>query len=429
MKYFDTNSTQPKLKTFDGKKYLVVPVVMAKAGVEMNGGVINEDQFHAESWNGVPVTYGHPKDSSGNDISANSPDVLEKWSVGQIFNAKVEDGSLKAEAWVNVEKANEIDDTLIARLQAMDNIDVSTGYFSELENNEYKNIKPNHLALLPNEVGACSFDDGCGVRSNSFLSKIMTNLRKNFGSNIPKDIEMRLNESGYLEIAEQLHSVINDMNYGNTYHYVVDVFDNDFIYAKDGDGEIEYYRRDYTMNEGKIELGEKQQVQKEINYKPITNGVNMIDELIANDASPFTADDKETLEAFSEDKIKALAEKYKEPKGEEKTKTNSKEDAPKESVLSNEDKEALELARQSRTEKREEYITHITANSAMKPCELEKLDTNVLKSIASGIKPAPDYSGRSFGANNEKTSDEDVVKAMTPMSTAEYIQNKRKEVN
>lgn len=418
MKFFKSNSTQTRFDTHEGQQYLVVPVVMARAGVEMNGAVIQESDLHAASWNGVPVTVTHPKDSNGNDISANSPDVLEKYKVGQIFNAKVEDGKLKAEAWVHVDKAGE---ELIDRLQSMDAMDVSTGYFSVIHNGEYKDIKPDHLALLPNEKGACSFDDGCGVRSN-FMNKLMTNIRKVFGSGLTDELKLRMNERGFLEIAESLHSVLNDMNYGNTYHYVVDVFEEDFIYAVDKDGDVNYFRRSYSVNDGQVSLGEnKQEVQKEVNYKPKTNGVNMIDELIANDASPFTEADKESLEAMSDETIQSLSEKFKaEPKNNKK---EEKQEQP-ESVLSNDDKEALELARQARKEKREEFITHITANSQMCKDNLEKMDTNTLKQIASGIKPAADYSGRSFGTQTDK--DEDIVKAMTTPSTAEIIQNKRK---
>lgn len=419
MKFLKANATSPKLKTFEGVKYLVVPIVMAIKDVEMNGAIIREGEFHAESWNGVAVTLSHPEDYNGNAISANSPDVLEKYRVGQIFNTKFEDGKLKAEAWVNVDKANKIDPKLIERLQSMDSMDVSTGYFSEVIDNEYKNIKPDHLALLPNEQGACSFDDGCGVRSNS---KTINELFAN--KEIPEEARIRLNEKGFYQIAEDIRALINDDTSFNEYAWVEDVYDDYFIYVIDGEGELKYYKRSYSVSEdGEVMIGDQtKEVAKEITYKPTTNGANMIDELIANDASPFTENDRAFLEAKSEEAVKSLNEKYKESAPEpEKPEVNS------DSVLSAEDKEVLELARQAREEKIEEYTTHILANSQMTKCDLKGFSVNQLKSIASGIKPAPDYSGRGFGKPvTNGATDEDELAAMSTPST---IAVNTKEVN
>lgn len=342
MKYFKSNASETRLETFEGKDYLVVPVIMAKAGVEMNGATISADELHADSWNGVPVTLTHPKEN-GNDVSANSPKALEQFGVGTIFNAKFEDGSLKAEAWVNIEKANKIDSTLVDRLQAMENIDVSTGYFSDIENNEYKDIKPDHLALLPNDVGACSFNDGCGVRTNG----------------------------GYISLAEH-YQLLRDNNLNNK------------------------------------------------NKSNMKNKEELIQSLISNGS--FTADDKEHLEKMTDTALESLKDNYlKEEKVEEKV--EKAESAP---VLNEEDKEAIQIARDLRNEKREELITHIVTNSKMCKDKLAEMDTNTLQTIASGLRPEANYSGRVV--TNGGSMDE-IIKAMTPMPLTDYIINKRKEAN
>lgn len=429
MKFYDTNASNPRFETHDGQRYLVVPVVMARAGVEMNGATITEDQLHAESWNGVPVTVTHPKDADGNDISANSPDVLQRYQVGTIFNATVEDAKLKAEAWVNVQKAGS---ELVERLKNMEAMDVSTGYFSQIEGGQYKDIKPDHLALLPNEEGACNFNDGCGVRAN-FKERVINTMKQYFGADkLSEAVKMRLNQKGYREIMRALQRKLDEMDRADATHYLIDVFEDDFIYKVDKESGTKYYRRNYSSGD-EISMGEQvQQVRKEINYEPVTNaGTDMTDQLISNEASPFTEEDREFLEAMSEEKITSLGEKYlndtEKPETNEKE-TKANEDKP-ETVLSNEDREALEIARQAREDKREEYITHITANSEMCPDKLKAMDTGTLKEIASGIKPAPDYSGRGFGTMKASSTNEEVLEAMSTPSTKEIIMNKREKVN
>ena len=112
-----------------GRDILIVPVVMARADVVMNGSLFPEDEMLPETWDGVPVTVGHPSDG-GDFISANSPEVLSDWAVGQIFHSQVVDGKLKAEAWITIERADEIAPGLIATIESGEPMDISTGYFS-----------------------------------------------------------------------------------------------------------------------------------------------------------------------------------------------------------------------------------------------------------------------------------------------------------
>lgn len=182
-----TLSTNYANKVFRGRKHYVVPVVMLMQTV-VNGAFVPEDALHPGAWNGVPVTISHPVNKRGESITANSPETLEKWQVGTIFNAKVEDGKLKGEAWIDIELANKLAPGLLATLRAKGKMDVSTGYFTvaKAETGEYNGVtykevhhdlKPDHLALLPEEEGACNWETGCGVRANSAKGKPMKNAR------------------------------------------------------------------------------------------------------------------------------------------------------------------------------------------------------------------------------------------------------------
>ena len=172
------NTGTVRHETHEGRDHLVVPVVMIKEGV-LNGAFVGRDEFgqFPNAWDGRPVPVLHPE-QNGEAISANSPRVLER-TIGKLFNTHVDGDKLKTEAWLDVEKAKALGHgPMIATLEAgTQGMEVSTGYFSDSltaqgEHNGrpytaiHRNIRPDHLALLPGEIGACSWEDGCGVRAN-----------------------------------------------------------------------------------------------------------------------------------------------------------------------------------------------------------------------------------------------------------------------
>lgn len=169
-------------ETLNGKPYLVVPVVLLTEGVH-NGsdGAIyypyEELKKYPESWNGRYIPVDHPE-KEGASISANSPDAIEKWTIGQIFNCKIDETrkALVAEAWIDEQKTKSIAKNVLDILNAGTPLEVSTGlsFDAIVKDGEWNkekytkvatNIQPDHLAVLPGKVGACSWVDGCGIRN------------------------------------------------------------------------------------------------------------------------------------------------------------------------------------------------------------------------------------------------------------------------
>lgn len=165
-------------KTFQGKSHLVLPVVILTEGVHCGSSGCfyyppEELQKHPESWNGRPVPIRHPT-INGIPISCNAPDVYEHQVVGQLFNTQYIDGKLKSEIWMNEEICKKNFPDVYQHLISGSVMDVSTGLWSDaveesgvwngkVYNFAVANIKPDHLALLPDEIGACSIKDGCGT--------------------------------------------------------------------------------------------------------------------------------------------------------------------------------------------------------------------------------------------------------------------------
>lgn len=162
----------------DGREYLVAPTVAIVEGV-MNELLYTEDEIAAyiEAWNGKPLVFDHPIGRGGEEdfISANSPEIFAQ-SPGYFFNATFDDNRLRGEWWIDLAKCRRLPqgNDLIAKLEAGDLIEQSTGLFTDVEymtgefnGNHYegiaRNIRPDHVAILLDDIGACSIEDGCGT--------------------------------------------------------------------------------------------------------------------------------------------------------------------------------------------------------------------------------------------------------------------------
>lgn len=202
LKYIINDKLKTRYETLDGIKYLVAPVVLVREQV-LNGEFLPADEIEksALGWNGRPVVVYHPEEKDGSPASANRPDMVKSYEVGRLFNIEYEPEStkLKGEIWIDISKASRKNpDTkkAIDMIQHSDELQVSTGYFvtkfvdvsGEYDGVEYngiqQNILPDHLALLPEEEGACNWEDGAGVRNNRLFTAMKNIFKTNMQSSI-----------------------------------------------------------------------------------------------------------------------------------------------------------------------------------------------------------------------------------------------------
>ena len=177
----EVNGYSVRTEMYQGQRHIVVPVVMMVEGVH-NGSAgalyhpASELSKFPSAWNGIPVVIEHPT-MNGTPISANNPKIAENKVIGRVYNTKFEDNKLKGEAWLNESKLKQKYPLAAAYIMQQKPIDVSLGMYSEDEPKEGEwngekyigiahNYRPDHLALLPGGVGACSWEDGCGIRTN-----------------------------------------------------------------------------------------------------------------------------------------------------------------------------------------------------------------------------------------------------------------------
>lgn len=190
------NSEGVRREQMDGTEYAVAPVTLLKpmhlnvpGNWNVNEAYLPEEEAKASipSWNGTPLTLNHPT-QNGAGTTANSPEMHEKTVLGRVFNAEWESGAVQGEAWFNIPKIRDMGgmaENALERVLNGDSVEVSTGYrASKLPSGEYDgetrnavqgNLKPDHLAVLPNQQGKCSVEAGCGVGEPVANSLIVTN--------------------------------------------------------------------------------------------------------------------------------------------------------------------------------------------------------------------------------------------------------------
>lgn len=344
-----------KLTVHQEKAHLVVPVVMMVEGVH-NGSQgpllheISELGKFPESWNGIPVVIYHPEED-GNAVSANSPDVIDKMTVGRVYNTSVEGKKLKAEVWLDEDKLHLVSNQTLEDINETKEVEVSLGMFTEneMEEGEYEgekyvgiahNHRPDHLAILPDQIGACSCADGCGLGANEEKK-----TKKKCDNEEDDDEEIKDTQDDEIESGK--------------------------IKSKDSVSTV-FVRKNSNNNKKEDKKMAKNECPK---------CLEKINAVIANKDSGFVEADREWLEILSETALdKAITPKVKEvEKVVEKT--------VEVNALSDDDKAALAFGKKQLKERREGWIKGVQANTekVWSDEKLNKMDDETLEGIYKSV--------------------------------------------
>jgi hypothetical protein len=294
----------------EGRDWTVVPTQMITEGVHngSDGPIFypaDELAKLPDAWNHKPVMVYHPK-VNGKQVSACDPIQLTTRKVGVMLNTKW-DGEIKklgTETWLDPARMNAIDERIPQAIKDNEMMEVSTGLFMDLERTpgefegkEYigiaRNMQPDHLALLPDQKGACSIEDGAGfLRNNEECRKLIMNEMSHGG------IRQLLSSSLRAKKEEA---------------WVEDVFDDYFIYEEGG----RYFKQDYTVKDGIVSfVGLPKVVERKITYEEVTLATNkepnpnvkgeamekekIVDALIENERTSWTEEHRKTLMGLEE---------------------------------------------------------------------------------------------------------------------------------
>ena len=325
-----------RIDQLEGVNHWVVPVIMMVEGV--HNGSRGALLYTAEelgkipgSWNGIPVIIDHPEEGS-----ANATPELTKQVVGRVFNTQMDGLKLRAEAWININRIQNISEEAYNYIKDHRALDVSVGVFSEeddeqgvFNNEEYRaiarHLRPDHLALLPHGQGACSWDDGCGVRTNKTNEKGEKNVNDELKKSSIEELldqgyvknGLTENEAGFREIMTNIQQKLDQLDNSVRMHFLEELFDDHFVYRVHNreSGETEFFKRNYVVNaDGSVEFeSDPVQVRKQVTFETVnkmkrtkTSKTNSMKEnkkpcelaksIIENKANKFTEDDREWLE-------------------------------------------------------------------------------------------------------------------------------------
>lgn len=407
------NDYSIRKEDFNGRAHLIVPVVMMVEGVH-NGSqgpllhTIDELGKFPETWNDIPIMVNHPE-IEGRPVSAKKPRLIDSTAVGRVYNTKIDGKKLKAEAWLDELQLKAVSPIAYNYILEKKPLEVSIGVFTDDEmtrgvwNEETydaiaKNHRPDHLALLPGGKGACSWEDGAGIRVNqdqkggdvTDLCKIAHELHSK-GFTLLSINE----EKGYQSILEAIQAKLSSQSDGESGYYVEEVFSDSCVYSVITNGDYSgkvLKRRSYSIDvNGVVSFsGDPETVRRKIEYVPIINAnkevrsmanKKLVSGLIANTITRFTEDDREWLETLSDDQLSKLSPVEPEPvkiNKETALKAMAELEVPAEEILSLlpvDMKQKIDLGVKAYEDNRTAMISRILANSKKDLFTAEELGT------------------------------------------------------
>lgn len=256
--------------TMEGRDFLVVPSVILIEGVHKGSeGPLFYPKEELEKtpavWNHKPVVVYHPE-INGVGVSACAPDILTSRKIGVMMNTRFEKGKLKTEVWLEKDRANTVDERIMAALEKNEMMELSTGVFVDSEQTQgewngedyvgiARNYRPDHLAILPDKIGACSINDGAGFLRNEAGGK-QGAIFKAFQVYLQR-IGLADNQMSHSNISSQLNNALRKKVGDNTYTWICDVYDDFFIYEM----ESKLYRLGYSATDTDVTLSDDKPVE------------------------------------------------------------------------------------------------------------------------------------------------------------------------
>jgi hypothetical protein len=324
-----------------GVDHLVVPTVAMVSGV-LNGSagpILYEDvdiEKAVSVWNHRPLVVYHPK------LTANDPIVLTSRGVGLTLNAEFVEGKLKMESWIDIAKCKKVDNRVLERLEANLPVEVSTGLDIDFEekagvhnSTEYNGIarhhRPDHLAILPDQIGASSVAQGAGLLQNSgtltrpHVEGIELQALMALGG-LTKVLNLSTvhNEKSFQEITCDLYSLLH-ARWGYNLS-IVAVHDEFVVYMLEYDNK-RMFKVGYSKTDKEVTLAsEPVEVYRSVSYVTVSNGAvvatvtnqvkesvmkksEMVAMLITNGG--YEEADRPMLEGWTEEKLAKVVGKVK----------------------------------------------------------------------------------------------------------------------
>lgn len=261
------NHATIRYETHNGREHMVIPSFTLPDGVVMNGGMYPHDEIEKsyKSLEGTLAPLSHPQ-VDGDYVAANQAEAINAHHIGAWNrNVKRVGNRVALEKWVDIEfaKTTEGGRQLIEAVNNGSPIHTSTGIFLNREmtpNAEgygwiARDMTFDHDAILLNEVGAATPEDGVGMMVNKTLV---------INSVVPTVNDDEALKDSYGDKLSLLSAAISE-RFGSpdAYAYVED-FDDEGLVFTTPQGQ---YRISYHMEDGNpILTGEQKEVTRKTEY-------------------------------------------------------------------------------------------------------------------------------------------------------------------
>lgn len=259
-----------------------------------------------QAWNGRPVVVNHPQ-RNNQFVAAGQPDVWEQEVIGWVFNTYVEDSKLKCELWTNKAWMEDSGYTGVKdNVESATTMEVSTGLFADIEQTEgvwngesysgiWRNVVPDHLAILTDSPGACSVADGCGTaRTNQTVQSNEEQSMCKCNGDTPATNSAEPKKEGLFSQILNLFSTFKPQAAGMSSNdqyaaasaalsqveenfYMVAMYDDRVVYEKyqEGRGWMMFQRGITFGEDGAITISsEMQEVRPQTDFVPVNVVVN-----------------------------------------------------------------------------------------------------------------------------------------------------------
>ena len=261
------NHAAIRYETHNGREHMVIPSFTLPDGVVMNGGMYPHDEIEKsyKSLEGTLAPLSHPQ-VDGDYVAANQAEAINAHHIGAWNrNVKRVGNRVALEKWVDIEfaKTTEGGRQLIEAVNNGSPIHTSTGIFLNREmtpNAEgygwiARDMTFDHDAILLNEVGAATPEDGVGMMVNKTLV---------INSVVPTVNDDEALKDSYGDKLSLLSAAISE-RFGSpdAYAYVED-FDDEGLVFTTPQGQ---YRISYHMEDGNpILTGDQKEVARKTEY-------------------------------------------------------------------------------------------------------------------------------------------------------------------
>lgn len=305
------NSASIRREQHNGREHIVVPSFTLPDGVVMNNGLYPKEEIDKayEGLEGTLAPLSHPM-VDGDYVSARQPEAINAYHVGAWNrNVKRVGNRVAIEKWIDVEfaKNSESGRALLEAIDKGEPIHTSTGIFLDREMTPNadgygwiaRNMVFDHDALLLNEQGAATPEDGVGM---------MVNKTFVINSAVPVINEDALDDSYGEKLAILSEAVKERFATSDSYAYVQDFDDRALIYVTpEGTYTIDYHYE----GDNPIMTGEPKQVVVETSYKVKTNSLMaqlkaMVEYFSTKTKQPVVANVIEEVDMTPEDLQAAL---------------------------------------------------------------------------------------------------------------------------